>query len=249
MTNFSDLRVGPAQAPFSPQVSNATGGMPVSGNSAGLKGMVLSPMYKYQITPATSISGGLSAAAVYSGAPAAVTLSSISGATVTTIGGITYYDLGVQRGILATGVSAPTVAVLVTFAGLDGNLQPLTTTFTGPVSTAAVSSPKTMRFVRSGSVSGNSVSGIAFGPADTFGMPYTVINWGDITALNWTDKITASTGFTSADTTSPATSGTGDTRGKYTVQSVADATKKLTVYICPVDVTTVSGLYGTTPQV
>lgn len=248
MTNFSNLRVGPTLAPFQATPANAIGDMPVS--STNVRGMVLSPLYKYSIVPLLAISGGLAAAAVYSGAPASVTLSSISGATQTTLAnGIIVYDMGVERAILATGVSAPTAATLVSFTGYDMNLQFLTTTFTGPVSTATVSSPKTMRYVRAGTVSGNSVSGIAFGPADVFGLPYACQTFNDIVALNWTDKVTASTGFTSADTTSPATALTGATRGKYAVQSASDSAKRLTIYICPVDVTTVSGLYGTTPQV
>jgi hypothetical protein len=71
------------------------------------------------------------------------------------------------------------------------------------------------------------------GTADIFGFGILASFYGD-TFINWNNAwITASNGFTAADTTSPATTATGDVRGTYAVQSASDGTKRLIMGCAP----------------
>jgi hypothetical protein len=71
------------------------------------------------------------------------------------------------------------------------------------------------------------------GTADIFGIGLLSTNWGCIDVTWNNQSITANTGYTVADQTSPATSTTGDVRGTYAVQSASDGTKRLTIYASP----------------
>jgi hypothetical protein len=71
------------------------------------------------------------------------------------------------------------------------------------------------------------------GFADIFGFGLLASFFGDVN-LVWNNAvITANTGFTAADTTSPATAATGDVRGTYAVQSASDGTKRLMIRVTP----------------
>lgn len=84
---------------------------------------------------------------------------------------------------------------------------------------------------------------------DTIGFPLRVDEWGyaDISMNN--SFITASTGFTAADTTSPATSTTGDTRGTYALQTVSNNSDRLVMFITPsvANIGSAVGLTGVQP--
>lgn len=109
---------------------------------------------------------------------------------------------------------------------------------------------KAFKYVQSitpaGTLSGSNVS---VGQGDKYGLPlrcdrlpYTSIWWN--TVLN----TGASGTFVAADTTSPATSITGDVRGTWLVPSASDGTKRLQVFITPAiaNLATVTGLFGVT---
>ena len=65
------------------------------------------------------------------------------------------------------------------------------------------------------------------------GFPLRIDTFSDAQIFWNSALITASTGFTAAVTTDPATGTTGDVRGKYGVQSASDGTKKLVLRVTP----------------
>lgn len=140
-------------------------------------------------------------------------------------------------------------AATVTVLGADVYGYPQSQTLTMG-SNSTVTTTKTFKFIYSitpnGTLSGSNVSA---GQADIYGFgiycpefAYTQIFWNS--AL-----ITANTGFTAGDTTSPATASTGDVRGTYAVQSASDGTKSLQMFITPAvaNTTTNAGLFGQVP--
>jgi hypothetical protein len=90
------------------------------------------------------------------------------------------------------------------------------------------------------------------GVADTFGLGILASYWGDLD-VTWNNAyVTASTGFTAADATSPATTTTSDVRGTYAVQSPSDGVKRLQISVTPtlgtIKTNPTTGLFGQ-PQV
>lgn len=100
--------------------------------------------------------------------------------------------------------------------------------------------------------SGLSGSNVSVGQGDTYGFGLRVDEWCFVD-IYWAGAlITASTGWTAADTTSPATSATGDVRGTYHVQSASNGTNKLQVFVSPTlsqvsAAPATTGLFGQTP--
>lgn len=210
-------------------------------------GVPISAATVWSIVPATAANSGLGGLQVVSGTAAAVTLTAGVGVTSTSIGGITYLDMGVDRALTLSGATASTLAVTVTIQGMTNYREPVTATISGVAATGIATSPQTMRFVRSATVSGNTVSGVTLGTADTFGFPYRMDYSADA-LLNFNGTvITSSAGFTAAVTTSPATAATGDTRGTYALQSGAsDGVRLLEGRLFIRNTDTVVGAYGVT---
>lgn len=135
-----------------------------------------------------------------------------------------------------------------TVRGYDVYGYPLTEVITGAnVGTAA--GHKAFKYVASitpaGTLSGSNVSA---GQGDTYGFGLRVDQWA-YADIYWAGAlVTSNTGFTAADTTSPATGTTGDVRGTYHVQSASNGTNKLQVFITPqvANIGSVTGLFGVT---
>lgn len=90
------------------------------------------------------------------------------------------------------------------------------------------------------------------GTADIFGFGMYVNLW-ESTLIRYNGAlITASTGFTAGDVTTPATNITGDVRGTYAVQSATDGVKRLSMGATPtltaIATNPTTGLFGQ-PQV
>jgi hypothetical protein len=121
----------------------------------------------------------------------------------------------------------------------------MTETITG-ANAGVASGRKAFKYIDSITHTGSVASTITIGTGDVFGFPirsdvygYARIIWNNAT-------IAANTGFTAADTTSPATAVTGDVRGTYLVVSASDGTKRLIMFMTPsvANLGTTVGLFG-----
>lgn len=128
------------------------------------------------------------------------------------------------------------ITFLVSGADLYG--YPQTETITGANATVAAGK-KAFKFIFSITPSAAVASTASVGTGDVFGLPLLSSFWGDATVIwNNTPATTPGTGYVAADTTSPATSTTGDVRGTVSVAlitggSASDGTKRLMVYVSP----------------
>lgn len=214
--------------------------------SAPGPGVVTNPLKVVTFVPPALVANNIAASQIMNGA---VTLTAGTSVTSTTLYGNTVLDItgsaSYDRAIRVTGAASGT-AVTFTIVGYDMYNQPQTETFTGPT-TGTVNSAKTYRYIRSITTSGTTTSAFTIGTIDIFGFAARVDAF-DQVLIFWNNAlITATTGFTAADTTSPATATTGAVRGKYAVQSVADATKRFVSWINVANPNTVDGAYGVVP--
>jgi hypothetical protein len=137
--------------------------------------------------------------------------------------------------------------ITFTVNGNDIYGYPMTEAITG-ANIGVASGKKAFKFVNSITHTGSVASTMSVGTGDVYGFPLRVdtINYAE---MSWNASIiTANTGFTLADTTSPATTTTGDVRGTYAVQSASDGTKRLQVFVTPTvaNIGTLTGLFGVT---
>lgn len=243
MTHFSDgIRVGTAGTGTDTR-------NPPPQNLTYIKqaGVGTSPIAVFNVVPLTKQSNNIAAAQIVSGAPATVTLTAGTGITTTTINNTSYYALDCARCLTISGVTGVT-AIAFTINGLDDFQQAQTQTITGPSGAATVTTAKSFRYVQSITVSGNTTSNVSIGTSDTLGLPHRADSFSYLLSPNFNGTaITASTGFTAADTTSPATAATGDVRGTYALQSAADGTKRFVVAQFLPDTSTVDAVYGVKP--
>jgi hypothetical protein len=118
-------------------------------------------------------------------------------------------------------------------AGYDLYGYPQTENITG-ANAGVASGKKAFKFVTSITPSGAVATTASAGTGDVYGLPMLSSFWGDVDVIWNGARVTASTGYLAADTTSPATATTGDTRGTYAVQGAAsNGTLRLMVYVSP----------------
>ena len=127
-----------------------------------------------------------------------------------------------------------------TVAGYDLYGFPMTETITG-VATAVASGKKAFKFISSITPSGTLHStGVTVGTGDVFGFPLRVntvgfaeVWWANTQSTNLATPFGTASAYTFADTTSPATSTTGDPRGTINVGTAApsNATRTLQVFV------------------
>ena len=219
-----DLMLGP--------VFSGTDG---ASNTAGPSPMELGvgPMgrvYIWDVVPLTLQTAGLAASQSPTGA---TNLTLTAGTGVTTItndpSGVTRYVLDTPRIVTLTSASGTTNAgVTYTITGYDQYGQKVTETVTGPAGSSTVNSVKTYKSVITIAQSATSTS-ITAGFGDILGIPYRLLSRDYVVGANFNATAVALTAFTVADTTSPATASTGDVRGRITLPSAADGTKRLVV--------------------
>lgn len=217
-----------------------------------IAGAFRSPSYTYTGVPTASTASSVANFATVSGS--SWTVAAGPNATTVVIGGVSYVDLGMARVVTATGSTGSAVATNITVNGLeemvqlDGSLSAglaLTQTFSGPTGTATTATTKTFRYIESVTTDGNTVGPVGIGHGNTIGFPYKVPYFGAVQVSYDATAVTASTGFTAPDTTSPATAVTGDVRGTYALQSAPNGAKRVVATIWLNDPDTTSGIYGT----
>lgn len=185
------------------------------------------------------------------GAPGIVNLGTVLPSTGVARGKAYDPSKSIARAVALHSVGADTGATF-TVAGYDLYGYPMTETITGAGTGLTVTGKKAFKFVTSitpaGTLSGSNVSA---GQSDVYGLPILANTFGAYTQFYWASAgITAVTGFVAADTTSPATSTTGDPRGTYLIQGTAsDGTRRLQMVITPAVANSLTsvGLFGVTP--
>jgi hypothetical protein len=157
----------------------------------------------------------------------------------------------VGRCVSITGVSGGTGGHFIV-SGLDVYGYPMNQNINATAGATTTNSTKAFKCIISVTPQFSDAHNYSVGTADIFGFGILASFFGDMD-MNWNNaSITANTGFTAADTTTPATQVTGDVRGTYAVQSASDGTKRLVIYCAPTVSALVTnpttGLFGQ-PQV
>lgn len=137
--------------------------------------------------------------------------------------------------------------ITFTVKGFDIYGFAMSETITG-ANAGVASGKKAFKFVTGVTASASVASTLTIGTGDVFGFPLRVDTIGYVGLVWNASLITANTGWTTADATTPATATTGDVRGTYAVQSASDASKRLQVYVTPsvANIGTNTGLFGVT---
>lgn len=142
-------------------------------------------------------------------------------ATLTTTAGVAVVTTsGTPTGLTYTLGVAPVTA---TISGYDYYGQAMTQAITTSSSiSTAVNSTKAFYQISSVTVSAATGTALTVGTTDILGLPVRVIDAGYVVHAGWNNALADNAGtFVSADTTSPATSTTGDVRGTFLPASTA----------------------------
>jgi hypothetical protein len=145
-----------------------------------------------------------------------------------------FYNRGtyVGRAVSVTGVGSGSGGT-VTVKGYDIYGYPMSQLITLAAGANTVNSLKAFKAIASVTPNFSDSHAISVGTADVFGFGILATYFGDV-EVNWNSAvITANTGFVTADTTTPATTATGDVRGTYATQSASDGTKRLVISVRP----------------
>lgn len=140
--------------------------------------------------------------------------------------------------------SAATFAVV----GYDVYGFPMTETITG-ANAGVASGAKAFKYIASITPAGTlSGSAVTVGTGDVLGLPLRADYFGDVQIVYNNAVVTASTGFTAAVTTSPATSTTGDVRGTYALQTASNGTRRIQLFqtIALANISSDTGMFGVT---
>jgi hypothetical protein len=136
------------------------------------------------------------------------------------------------RCLTVTSNNAGDTGWTMTVAGYDMWGQPQTEAI-AVTANSTVTGVKAFKYVTSCTPSkggGGSTTGtLSVGTSDTIGFPLRSDFWEYAKIFYNGALVTASTGYTAAVGTSPATSTTGDSKGRYALQSAADGSKRLVV--------------------
>jgi hypothetical protein len=138
----------------------------------------------------------------------------------------------IARAISITG-SASATGGPFSVAGFDMYGQPQTETITAGAGAATTNGKKGWKFIAAVTPQFTDAHNYSVGTTDIYEFPIRVLEF-PMATVGWANAIVAvATGFTPADTTTPATSTTGSVRGTYAVQSASDGVKVLQMFVTP----------------
>lgn len=153
----------------------------------------------------------------------------------------------IARNVRITSVGNDSAATF-SVRGYDLYGFPVWETITG-ANAGVASGVKAFKYIASivpaGTLSGSNVT---VGTGDVIGLPLVSTRFQDLQIYFNAALISATTGYTAAVTTNPATAVTGDVRGTYALQTASDGTRRLQVkiQITPAKLASTAALYGVT---
>ena len=153
----------------------------------------------------------------------------------------------VSRAVSVTG-SASSTGGNILISGYDIYGMPMSEVIAAPAGASTVNGKKAFKYIASVTPQFTDAHNYSVGTTDIYGFPLRSDFFGDV-AINYNSAaITANTGYTAAVTTSPATTGTGDVRGTYALQSAADGSKRLMIrqFVLAANMGSNAGLFGVT---
>lgn len=159
----------------------------------------------------------------------AIVLTAGAGVTAVVVNGVTRYRLDCPRALQIVSGGNDT-GINFTINGYDEYNVPVTQTQAG-ANIGAKNFTKAVLDVVSVTHTGSVATTVTVGTRDVIGLPYRSDLWEHLDLYYNGAIVTASTGWTVADTTDPATAATGDVRGTYALQSAADGVKKLIIFM------------------
>lgn len=160
----------------------------------------------------------------------------------------------IARALSITGSASATGGQFLV-AGYDMYGQPQSELITHPGGTATQNGKKGWKFIAAVTPQFTDAHNYSVGDADIYEFPLRVLEF-PMATVGWNNAIVAaSTGFTPADQTSPATSTTGSVRGTYAVQGASsNGTIVLQMFVTPrvadlaaATPTNLVSLFGVTP--
>ncbi len=188
----------------------------------GKRGFEMTPVYAFSVTPVAADADGIMASQALN-AGAAPNFNGAIGAT-----------LDVARALVA----AWTGTAVLTVTGTDINGD---TVVESSASGTSFTGKKAFKTITNVSVSSN-VTGLTLGTGDVLGLPYRA-DAGDVFIVKQGTATDAAT-VVAADTTSPATATTGDTRGTVDPAAALNGSTKITVLMRIADPSKRSGAHG-----
>jgi hypothetical protein len=161
-----------------------------------------------------------------------LTLTAGTGTTsVVRADGTTVVQLDCPRNVRVTQAAAGTQQTF-TITGYDIYGQSMSEAITSTVN-SVVLGKKAFYQIASIAVGGGTTTGCSVGTGNKLGCPVRVTDAAYIAHIGYADSITDNAGvFVDADSTSPATTTTGDVRGTYAPSVDPDGTKRLVISIC-----------------
>lgn len=217
MTQFSDdLYLGSAQTYIG------------DNNNGGLGVGPMGRTHTFDVVPAALAANNLATAQTAAGA-GNLTLTAGAGITTgTAANGSTYYQVDTPRNLRITSVGNDS-GITFTATGRDYYGQPMSETITG-ANAGVASGKKAFYQVSTIAVSGATATNVTAGTGDVLGLPYRLLDITHIVAVKWASALADdSATVVAADTTSPATTTTGDVRGTVDPSSATNGSRRLTV--------------------